>query len=102
MKKILLTVLMMLAIMASAQVTKTGNIYKASKGAAIRDTLVTSYIYEDAQGKKHKIIINKKTGSCYYWRTSKLGKNYRQYLGKEISEDVCKCLGLKYTAKSKK
>ena len=50
-------------------------------------------------GTKYPIIMGK-TGSCYIIRTSKkTGKEYRQYLGEEISRDICTKMGREYKAK---
>jgi hypothetical protein len=36
-------------------------------------------------------------GSCFVIRTSKNGENYRAYLGKEVSEQICRELEQKMT-----
>ena len=44
-----------------------------------------------------------KTGSCYIKKVSKkTGNKYKQYLGEEISRDICKQLNVKYIGKSSK
>ena len=61
----------------------------------------TPYTWKDSKGKEYPIYISS-TGSCFVIKTSsKTGKEYRQYLGPEISEEICKQLGRKYTAKTK-
>lgn len=86
-------VLLLVASGAYAQ-KRNGNVFYAEKKAVVRDTLVTNYKYE-ANGKQYPIVVNKKSGSCYICKTSKNGKWYRQYLSKEIKEQVNKELKLK-------
>ena len=81
--------------------TTNGNNYKAVQSdrstAASQDT-VTPYTYE-VSGTQYPIHIGK-TGACYIVRVSKKsGKEYRQYLGEEISRDICRKMGRVYKAK---
>lgn len=57
----------------------------------------TKFTYEK-NGVKYPIYISS-TGSCFIKRISKKGKEYPQYLGKEISAEICKELGVKYKPK---
>lgn len=101
MKKIILAVFTALSVLSmSAQVSRNGNTFKAVSNHSVKDTVVTQYEYEDFKGEKYPIIVNKSTGSCYYWRVSKNGRLYRQYLKAEIAEEICKELGI--TRKAKK
>lgn len=84
--------------------TTDGNNYKSTKSVtrnlSQKDSTVsaTPYTYE-VKGVKYPIHIGK-TGSCYIVRTSKkTGKEYRQYLGEEISRDICRKMGREYKAK---
>lgn len=61
-----------------------------------KDTLVTKYDKEDRQGNKYPIIINKKSGSCYIWRKSKNGRDYRQYMKPEVSAQIAKEYNIEY------
>ncbi|MBQ1930503.1 MAG: hypothetical protein II344_07745 [Bacteroidales bacterium] len=48
----------------------------------------TEYTWEDKKGVKYPIFISKK-GACYIKRiSSKTGKEYKQYLSKEIQETI--------------
>lgn len=50
----------------------------------------TEYTWEDKKGVKYPIYISKK-GACYIKRiSSKTGKEYKQYLPKEIQETIKK------------
>lgn len=66
-----------------------------------KDTLVTKYDKEDSQGNCYPIIINKKSGACYYWRKSKNGKMYKSYLKPEDSEKISKEYGITYAPRRK-
>lgn len=109
MKKIILAVAMLLAFgiqNTNAQsVVRNGNIFKSvssSSSRTSRDTLATKFMWEDSKGNKYPIIVNKKSGACYVWRKSaKTGKMYKSYLGAEISQAVCKELGITYISKKK-
>ena len=67
-----------------------------------KDTLVTKFEWVDSKGNKYPIIVNKGSGACYVWRKSaKTGKMYKSYLGAEVSQAVCKELGITYISKKK-
>lgn len=104
MKKTLLLLTIVFSLLSLQAQTTTrkytfaDNVYKheISSNAVKGDTLVTPYHYEDSKGVQHPIIMSS-TGSCYVWRvSSKTGKRYKQYLGPEISQDICKKLGKEY------
>lgn len=64
-----------------------------------RDTMLTDYTLVSG-GKEYQIIINKGTGTCYIWKTSsKSGKLYKQYLKKELSQEIAKELSIVYKGK---
>lgn len=109
MKRISLFICLMLAatvVMGQAKgYTTDGNNYRptapVTKNAPQKDTTVslTPYTYELKDGSKLPIHIGK-TGSCYIVRVSKkTGNEYRQYLGEEISRDICRKMGREYKAK---
>ena len=108
MKKIILAVAMLLAFgvqNTNAQsVVRNGNTFKSvsSSSRTSRDTLATKFMWEDSKGNKYPIIVNKGSGACYVWRKSaKTGKRYKSYLGAEVSQAVCKELGITYVSKKK-
>lgn len=86
-------VLLLIASGVYAQ-KRNGNVFYAVKKAVVKDTLITNYKYE-TNGKQYPIVINKKSGACYIRKISKNGKWYRQYLNKEIREQINKELKLK-------
>ncbi len=54
----------------------------------------TKYTWEDKQGNKYPIYITKR-GACYVIRVSKkTGKEYKQYLPKDIQETIKKELNI--------
>ena len=59
----------------------------------------TGFNWSDSKGNSYPIYISS-SGSCYVIRTSKkTGKEYKSYLGPEISQDICKKLGKEYKGK---
>lgn len=70
------------------------DIIKEGKTFKVQTTQVkevqTGYTWEDNKGNKYPIFISKK-GACYIKRIShKTGKEYKQYLPKEIQETINK------------
>lgn len=108
MKKFIFAVVMLLAFgvqnINAQSVVKNGNTFKLVSGSsrAAKDTLATKFKWEDSKGNKYPIIVNKRSGACYVWRKSaKTGKMYKSYLGAEVSQAVCKELGITYVPKKK-
>lgn len=61
----------------------------------------TNFTWTDSKGNKYPIYMSA-SGSCYIVKgTKKDGKEDRRYLGKEISQDICKKLGKEYKGKKK-
>lgn len=108
MKDLILKIILILALAcfaymgASAQSYKRdGNTFKLeSKTTALKDTLITSYLFQDSKGIDYPIIVNRTSGRCYVWKkSSKTGKMYKQYMKPEISRAVCKELNIAYKEK---
>lgn len=78
-----------------------GSTYSSTGGVKQNSTpQVTPYSWSDSKGNKYPIYISN-SGSCYVIRTSKkTGKEYKSYLGPEISQDICKKLGKEYKGKN--
>lgn len=108
--KILLSGLLFLLFMlfglwmtADAQTTykQEGNTFSSVKTTKTVTPEKTQFVWKDSKGKEYPIYISN-SGSCFIIKTSsKTGKEYRQYLGPEISEAICKQLGREYKAKTK-
>ena len=88
MKKIILCLLLALfCITISAEVKREGNTFKVEQTTKESDTK-TQYTWVDKDGNVYPIFITKK-GACYIFRTSKkTGKEYKQYLPKDIQETI--------------
>ena len=68
---------------------------KKSGSGTYRDTGFTWEI----NGTQYPIYVSE-SGSCFIIKVSKkTGKPYRQYLGKDVSAQICKELGLTYKRK---
>lgn len=99
----LLFMLFGLFMTADAQAYKQeGNTFsnvKVTKSNVIPEK--TQFTWKDSKDKEYPIYISS-TGSCFVIKTSvKTGKEYRQYLGPEVSEAICKQLHREYKAKTK-
>lgn len=108
MKKLLIAAVMLLALGANnsstyaQSFTRSGKTFKQSstKGTAKKDTLLTSYTFEDSKGISYPIVINRSSGRCYIWKkSSKTGKLYKMYMKEEISRQVAKELNINYKEK---
>lgn len=103
---IVLAIALMLGIgNAGAQTTKVSEKQKIvlnagqSKSRTTTPPKETPYAWE-VGGIEYPIMISS-TGSCFIVRTSKkTGKQYKQYLGVEVSTKISKEMGIKYTPKT--
>lgn len=78
----------------SQDIIKEGKTFKAQT-TTISNDKKTEYTWEDKKGKKYPIFVSKK-GACYIKRiSSKTGKEYKQYLPKEVQESIRKELNIK-------
>lgn len=104
MKKLLIAVAIVLGMMttgyAQIKYEQQGNTFKVAKTErAIKkgaEPLKTPFIFEDNKGVKYPIYIsNGGKGSAYVIKTSKkTGKEYKAYLGKEMTQDIKNQLNL--------
>ena len=107
MKKLFIAVMLLCLCMnnSSAQeVVRNGNTFsQVNKSTSHKaDTLITSYVWQDSKGVKSPIIINKSTGRCYVWKTSKNNKRYKKYMDAEICQTICRELGIEYKSRNRK
>ena len=103
-KLILIAILVIASVSASyaQNYIKSGKTYKAEKVEKASTERETGFTWEDSKGNTYPIFMGK-TGSCYIKKISKkTGNEYKQYLGAEVSADICKQLGVPYTPKSTK
>lgn len=88
MKKIILCILLALfCITINAEVKREGNTFKVEQTTKESDTK-TQYTWVDKDGNVYPVFITKR-GACYIFRTSKkTGKEYKQYLPKDIQKTI--------------
>lgn len=77
------------------QVVRNGKEFSTVKQEKTKSSdIPTGYTWKDSKGNTYDIYISKR-GACYIIKTSKkTGKNYRQYLPKEISNQIAEDLGM--------
>ena len=86
----------------SQDVVRNGKTFEQVKKSSVKTEENTGFTYKDSKGNTYDIFIGK-SGSCYIKKISKkTGNEYKQYLGEEISRQVCQSLGREYTSKSRK
>ena len=102
MKKLLIMlVLLCVGLTSNAQsYTREGNTFISSKGERVKaEPIKTKFTWKDSKGKEYPIYISS-NGSCFIIKVSKnTGDTYRNYLGPEISQQICKELGIDYKGK---
>ena len=95
-KIILILVCFMLGMQCySQEYRRNGKEFSQVKQETVKQTDSPSgYTWKDSKGNVYDIYISKK-GSCYIIKTSrKTGKQYRQYLPKEVSSQIARELGM--------
>lgn len=109
MRKILICVALLATMSAKAQYESykvDGNVYTAvitPNGRDVRHNAdSTSYTWIDSKGVVRPIWVAR-TGSCFVIRRSeKNGNEYRQYMRRDVSADICKRLGREYKPTARK
>lgn len=99
----IMLVLLCVGLTSNAQTyTRSGNTFISSKGERVKaEPVKTKFTWKDSKGNEYPVYISSK-GSCFVIRvSSKTGKEYKNYLGPEISEQICKELGVEYKGKRK-
>ena len=97
----LLLLVLSMGLVANAQTyTRNGNTFTSAKSVKAKaEPVKTKFTWKDSKGKEYPVYISAK-GSCYILKTSsKTGKEYKNYLGPEISQQICKELNIKYNGK---
>lgn len=105
MKKIISIVmlaLLSLTVTVNAEVIKEGKVYtQVSKTKSKTPGKDSGFTWKDSKGNIYPIMVGP-SGSCYIIKVSKTSrKEYKQYLGSEVSSEICKELGIKYQPKNK-
>ena len=97
----LMLLVLIIGLEANAQTyTRGGNTFISSTGERVKTKPVkTKFTWKDSKGKEYPVYISN-TGSCFVIKVSaKTGKEYRNYLGPEISQQICKELSIEYKGK---
>ena len=100
----LLLLVLAMGLVANAQTyTRNGNTFISSTGERVKaEPVKTKFTWKDSKGKEYPVYISS-NGSCFVIKVSaKTGKEYRNYLGPEISQQICKELNIKYNGKKGK
>lgn len=99
MRKLFLIAMLIIASVSASYAqnyTKDGKTYKSEKTIKQSSEKETGFTWEDSKGIQYPIYMGP-SGSCYIKKISKKsGNEYKQYLGAEISADICKQLGVEY------
>ena len=104
MRRVILCILVIFTISLSIKaqiVQRQDNTFTQVSSSHRADTLITSFTFEDSKGNKYPIIINKNTGSCYIWRTSRNNKFYKSYMKPETSHQICDELNIIYKPRTR-
>lgn len=81
-------------------ITREGKQFVQTQKAKTSTEKETGFTYKDSKGNVYPIYMGS-TGSCYIKKVSqKSGKEYKQYLGAEVSAQICKELGVEYKPKN--
>lgn len=103
MRKLFIALMLLVgsAVCNAQDITREGKQFVQTQKAKTSTERETGFTYKDSKGQVYQIYMGA-TGSCYIKRISaKTGKEYKQYLGEEISSQICKELGVEYTPKAK-
>ena len=103
MKKLIILAALILAFNANAQeIKREGNTFSKANTTQVdkaKKTQFTPFTWKDSKGIEYPIYIGP-TGSTYIIKVSKkTGKEYKQYLGAEVSIPICDALGIEYKPK---
>lgn len=85
---------------AEVKTTREGNTFVQNANHSSTGVVKsTPFTYKDSKGQTYPIYMSG-NGSCFINKvSSKTGKEYKYYLGPEISEEICKELGVEYKGK---
>ena len=85
---------------AEVKPTREGKVFvQNAHHSSTGEVKSTPYVWRDSKGVEYPIKMSA-TGSCFVMKkSSKTGKEYKYYLGPEISEQICRELGIEYKGK---
>ena len=110
MKKAFLIVAMLATMSATnaqerKSYTREGNVLTAvitNNGRDVRaNASQTKLEWRHTDGKTYPIWVVNSTGSTFIIVVSKKGNEYRKYLGREVSADICREIGKEYKPTNK-
>ena len=106
MKKLFILAVILLALSVNnsntyaQSVKREGTTFVVSSSRSKSEPTKTKFTWK--VGDVEYPIYISSTGSCYIVKTSKKsGKEYKQYLPKEVCTEICKELGIEYKPKNK-
>lgn len=107
MKKFFIAAVMLLALgvnnssIYAQSVERSGKTFTQVTTSKKSEPTKTEYTWKDSKGIEYPIYISK-SGACFVIKVSKkTGKEYRQYLPKEVSTQISSELGIEYKPKEK-
>lgn len=81
---------------------RSGNTFTAkssNKSSSKSSSIKTKFTWKDSKGKTYSIQVSPNGAAFVIKTSSKTNKEYKNYLGPEISKEICKELGINYTSK---
>lgn len=107
MRKFFIASIMMLALgvnnssIYAQSVERSGKTFTRIITSKKSEPTKTEYTWKDSKGVEYPIYMNK-SGACFVIKVSKkTGKEYKQYLPKEVSAQIASELGIEYKPKEK-
>lgn len=81
--------------------TRSGNTFTITSTKKTKAKPTKTKFTVEKDGKSYPVYMGS-TGSCFILKTSsKTGKEYRSYLGEEMSRTICKELGVEYKSRKR-
>ena len=60
------------------------------------NTITTDFKVKESDGKEYVVYCSKSTGACFIKKISRNGKEYKKYLGEDVSRQVCSAINVEY------
>lgn len=100
MKKLIILAALFLTLNINAQeIKREGNTFSKANTTQVAKAKKTQFTWKDSKGIEYPIYVGT-TGSAYIIKISKkTGKEYKQYLGADVSIPICDALGIEYKPK---
>lgn len=105
MKQIILILILTLSMSLTSNAqnyVRSGNTFtvKSSIKSSSKSTSIkTKFTWKDSKGKTYAIQVSHNGAAFVIKTSSKTNKEYKNYLGPDISKEICKELGINYTSK---